>query len=48
MLITTDRLTLHAEKLRFKNLDETDVEIVAPIPKDMRATINQLSKFSKR
>jgi 23S rRNA pseudouridine1911/1915/1917 synthase len=39
------RLTLHAEKLRFKDLAETQIEIIAPLPKDFRATINQLSKL---
>jgi 23S rRNA pseudouridine1911/1915/1917 synthase len=39
------RLTLHAEKLRFKDLAETQIEIIAPTPKDFRATINQLSKL---
>jgi 23S rRNA pseudouridine1911/1915/1917 synthase len=39
------RLTLHAEKLRFKDLAETQIEIIAPLPKDFRATLNQLSKL---
>ena len=43
-----DRLTLHAEKLRFKDLAGTDVELVAPLPKDFRATLNQLSKLASR
>ena len=38
------RLTLHAEKLRFKTRDGTPVEIVAPPPKDFRATVNQLRR----
>lgn len=38
------RLTLHAEKLRFQSPDATLVEIIAPLPKDLRAAINQLSK----
>jgi 23S rRNA pseudouridine955/2504/2580 synthase/23S rRNA pseudouridine1911/1915/1917 synthase len=42
------RLTLHAEKLRFKDLSGADVELIAPPPKDFRATINQLSKLSGR
>jgi 23S rRNA pseudouridine955/2504/2580 synthase/23S rRNA pseudouridine1911/1915/1917 synthase len=39
-----DRLTLHAEKLTFLNLDGDPVEIAAPIPKDIRATLNQLQR----
>jgi len=38
------RLTLHAEKLRVRNLDDRAVEIVAPPPKDFRATVNQLRR----
>jgi 23S rRNA pseudouridine955/2504/2580 synthase/23S rRNA pseudouridine1911/1915/1917 synthase len=43
-----DRLTLHAEKLRFKDLSGTDVELIAPVPKDLRATVNQLGKLAGR
>lgn len=39
-----ERLTLHAEKLRFVGLDGKQVEVVAPLPKDLRATIAQLSR----
>jgi 23S rRNA pseudouridine1911/1915/1917 synthase len=42
------RLTLHAEKLRFQDLNGADVELVAPLPKDFRATLNQLSKLASR
>jgi 23S rRNA pseudouridine955/2504/2580 synthase/23S rRNA pseudouridine1911/1915/1917 synthase len=42
------RLTLHAEKLRFKDLSGTEVELTAPPPKDFRATLNQLSKLAGR
>jgi 23S rRNA pseudouridine955/2504/2580 synthase/23S rRNA pseudouridine1911/1915/1917 synthase len=42
------RLTLHAEKLRFKDLGGAEVELVAPLPKDFRATVNQLSKLTAR
>ena len=38
------RLTLHAERLRFVGLDGAPVEIVAPIPRDLRAVLNQLDK----
>lgn len=37
-----DRLTLHAERLRFDTMDGTRQEIVAPLPKDFRALLNQL------
>jgi len=39
------RLTLHAEKLRFENLDGQRVEIVAPLPKDFHAALNMLRKY---
>jgi 23S rRNA pseudouridine955/2504/2580 synthase/23S rRNA pseudouridine1911/1915/1917 synthase len=42
------RLTLHAEKLRFTDLSGAPVEVVAPPPKDFRATVNQLSKLVGR
>ena len=42
------RLTLHAEKLRFTNLDGERVELVAPLPKDFRATLNQLKNHGRR
>ena len=41
------RLTLHAEKLRVRNLDDQPVEIVAPPPKDFRATVNQLRRHGR-
>lgn len=43
-----DRLTLHAEKLRFKRLDGQEVEIVAPLLKDFRAMLNMLNRHSAR
>jgi RluA family pseudouridine synthase len=39
------RLTLHAEKLRFVHPRGESTEIVAPIPKDFRATLNMLRKY---
>jgi 23S rRNA pseudouridine955/2504/2580 synthase/23S rRNA pseudouridine1911/1915/1917 synthase len=42
------RLTLHAEKLRFTDLMRGEVELVAGLPKDFRATLNQLSKLAGR
>jgi 23S rRNA pseudouridine955/2504/2580 synthase/23S rRNA pseudouridine1911/1915/1917 synthase len=41
------RLTLHAEKLRFVNVNDERVEIVAPLPKDFRAVLNQLRRHGK-
>ena len=43
-----DRLTLHAEKLRFIAPSGEKVEIIAPPPKDMRATMNQLGRHGRR
>ena len=43
-----DRLTLHAEKLNFANVDGQPVELTAALPKDFRAALNQLRKFGKR
>ena len=41
------RLTLHAEKLRFAHPNSANVELIAPLPKDFRATLNMLSKYSR-
>ena len=41
-----DRLTLHAHKLRFAHPNGSPVEIVAPLHKDFRATINMLSRHA--
>jgi len=38
------RLALHAFSLRFTDLDGSVVSIEAPLPKDMRATLQQLEK----
>ena len=43
-----DRLTLHAEKLRFRDLGDAPVEVVAPMPKDFRAVLNMLRKYARR
>lgn len=43
-----DRLTLHAERLKFANLDGSVVEIECTLPKDMRAAVNQLSRHAGR
>jgi 23S rRNA pseudouridine955/2504/2580 synthase/23S rRNA pseudouridine1911/1915/1917 synthase len=42
------RLTLHAEKLAFENVDGSRVELAAPPPKDFRATLNQLRRHGAR
>ncbi len=41
------RLSLHAEKLRLTNLNGETLEIVAPPPKDFRATLNQLRRHGR-
>jgi 23S rRNA pseudouridine1911/1915/1917 synthase len=42
------RLTLHAEKLAFDHLSGQPIEIIAPLPKDFRATLNMLRRHSSR
>lgn len=42
-----NRLALHANKLRFKDIEGKDVEIFANMPKDMTATMSQLNKWAK-
>lgn len=39
------RLTLHAEKLTFVHRDGRMIELVSPLPRDFRATVNQLSRI---
>jgi 23S rRNA pseudouridine1911/1915/1917 synthase len=41
-----DRLTLHAQKLKFQHPNGATIELEAPLPKDLRATINMLTKHS--
>jgi 23S rRNA pseudouridine955/2504/2580 synthase/23S rRNA pseudouridine1911/1915/1917 synthase len=41
-----DRLTLHAEKLRFNDTGGAATEVVGPVPKDLRATLNMLRKYA--
>ncbi len=43
-----DRLTLHAHRLTFTNLNGETVTIEAELPKDLRATLNQLRRHSRR
>jgi 23S rRNA pseudouridine955/2504/2580 synthase/23S rRNA pseudouridine1911/1915/1917 synthase len=42
------RLTLHAQRLRFLDQAEQPQQIESPVPKDLRATINQLSRHVRR
>jgi 23S rRNA pseudouridine955/2504/2580 synthase/23S rRNA pseudouridine1911/1915/1917 synthase len=41
-----DRLTLHAEKLSFVDQAGQVIAIVAPLPKDFRAVLNQLRRWA--
>ncbi|MCS7033199.1 MAG: RluA family pseudouridine synthase [Phycisphaerae bacterium] len=41
------RLTLHARKLAFRDLQGQRMEIHAPLPKDFRAALNMLAKYSR-
>jgi RluA family pseudouridine synthase len=41
------RLTLHAEKLRFEHPNTQRSELIAPIPKDLRAALNMLAKYAR-
>ena len=41
-----ERLTLHAEKLRFVAPGGKSIEMVAPLPKDFRAVLNMLRKYA--
>lgn len=41
-----DRLTLHAQRLRFTDPTGQVLEVEAPIPKDLRATLNMLRKYA--
>lgn len=43
-----NRLALHAYKLKFTNSDGKLFELEAPLPKDMRATLQQLEKRRKK
>lgn len=42
------RLGLHAERLEFRDLDGKKIELAAPLPKDLQATLQQLRKYSAR
>lgn len=43
-----NRLALHSAKLSFKGLNGELFELEAPLPKDLKATINQLGKQAKK
>jgi 23S rRNA pseudouridine1911/1915/1917 synthase len=43
-----NRLALHANQLKFTGSDNKGYEFEAPIPKDLRATLQQLSKRKKK
>ena len=43
-----NRLALHAYQLRFSGFDNKNYEFEAPIPKDLKATLQQLSKKKKK
>lgn len=42
-----ERLTLHAERLSFYAIDGSRQELIAPLPKDFRALLNQLRRHSR-
>jgi hypothetical protein len=42
-----ERLTLNAEKLRFATVSGESIEIVSPLPKDFRATRDQLARHGR-
>lgn len=42
------RLALHAAQLSFKNMNGKEINLEAPLPKDLRATLNQLGKQTKK
>jgi 23S rRNA pseudouridine955/2504/2580 synthase/23S rRNA pseudouridine1911/1915/1917 synthase len=42
-----ERLTLHAQKLGFKDVSGADAEVEAPLPKDFRSALNMLRKYDR-
>ena len=42
-----NRLALHAAELKFKTMDGKEVFLEAPLPKDLKAIVNQLKKWKK-
>jgi len=43
-----NRLALHAFRLKFRDMHGKSIELEAPIPKDIRATLQQLEKRKKK
>jgi 23S rRNA pseudouridine1911/1915/1917 synthase len=43
-----NRLALHSSKLNFKGLNGKEYNLEAPLPKDLKATLSQLRKWSAR
>ena len=43
-----ERLTLHAHRVTFENVDRARVTVEAELPKDFRALLNQLRRHSRR
>jgi RluA family pseudouridine synthase len=43
-----NRLTLHAEVLRLDHPDGASMAFQAPVPRDLRAAINMLTKYARR
>jgi 23S rRNA-/tRNA-specific pseudouridylate synthase len=41
------RLTLHAARISFHDLANNPVTVECPLPKDFRATLNMLGKYSR-
>jgi 23S rRNA pseudouridine1911/1915/1917 synthase len=41
------RLALHAYKLKFKDISGRPIALEAPVPKDLKATLQQLGKWKK-
>jgi 23S rRNA pseudouridine1911/1915/1917 synthase len=42
-----DRLTLHAERLTFRDRSDASITLEAPLPKDLRAVLNMLRKYGR-
>ena len=42
-----DRLTLHAQRLKFQDRAGSSVVVEAPLPKDFRAALNMLRKYGR-
>jgi 23S rRNA pseudouridine955/2504/2580 synthase/23S rRNA pseudouridine1911/1915/1917 synthase len=43
-----NRLALHAFRLQFKKADGTEINVEAPLPKDIAACVKQLNKWSPK